>query len=1451
MSRLKHPVARWIALLLAGIVASAPRSANAVATVNFCTQSDLEAKIFQARTNGGDGIVRFNCDGTILLTNTVTLRFSPPGTNGLTNAVFLDASGHSITISGQTGTNFAGQGRLFQLESGVGLVVANIKFVNGQSTNGAAFLISSNSAFFAAGCVFSNNVVNGSNGLAGANARTDTVVGKASDGRGGTAATTGGGGAIYNLGYAWFSHCTFLTNGVFAGNGGSGGNGGDGTITGGDGGNGGRGGAALGGAIYNQGRLFTTNCSFYGNYALGGVGGAGGTSGIGIFSGFAGHGAAGGGAAGGAIYNHPKSSATNINTTFALNVTDSGDSADGGSDRGRGKTGAGGPHASGGAIANFGTNILLNCTFFSNGANGGDGGSGSDGSVTGGRGGNGGSAWGGNLFNGKKATLIATHCTISDGGAIGGTNGPVGNGIFPGRNGDRGQSRGGNVANSNGLFTLRNSILAYAANGTNGYYTGKAFTFDGRNISSDRSIKVVGVPRASVTLLLTNLDPRLDTLQRNGGPVETIRLLDDSPAINMASSNYNLALDARGVGRPATTNVDVGSYEHGVGLVAPRIVSHPEDATVVRSNTAIFIVTAQGDPPLFYQWRKNGAAISNATSSAYVLTNAQESSEGNYDVLVSNNSGFVESDDASLTVVIPATITRQPVGLVLSLGATATFSVTAEGEAPLQYQWFYKPTSSTNGTAILGAVRSTFILTNAYPAVNGDYYVRVANQYRTVYSSNASLTVTSIPPVVVSSPTNYTVIGGSSAAFTATATGTVPLTFLWYMVKDGATNFQDSFESFDGTNTFAIGNAQSVNEGSYFAVVTNYGGLATSGLVTLTVQLIAPLITKDVDDQTVAPGEDAYFSFGVFGSRPVAFQWYSNQTVLLPGATNFSLTITNLSTNGGGTYTVVASNSAGTVTSRIASLIVTNLPPSFLSQPATSFTTRGEDATFSVSMRGSRPFSYQWYFNGDALTNATNATLTVADVAVEDTEGTYYVEVTNEFGNDTSEEVSLYLLEPIEVVCDGQNCNITMPGVDEDNIEFHYTLQFRATPDDAWLGVETLSPDDGRSVFQYTPQPFNGDSAAYRVVITTIDPEGEPFLDLEPTDVVVADGQDAEFTVSTNSSEPVSYRWYYNDTLLVGETRSTLVVSNAQPANAGSYHVVVYGIRGAATSAVVTLTVATDPEPVLIEQPSNVSLFPGEDAMFSVTVVGAGPLNYQWYLDGTNLIAGVNSPTLTVTSAQTTDAGSYHVVVSNSVGVVTSSSATLALLNPLPVITGEPTSLSLFSGEDAVFSVTNTGRAPFAYQWFFNETNLLVGATASSLSLTNVQSSEEGTFQVVITNAFGAVTSTPAILVVSNTPPIVTIFPQPISAPVSVGSPVTLTIAAIGSRPLAYSWYLTPTDENAVTLGPPVLVTNGPSGTLQINSVQFQDQGFYQAFVTNSFGVVSTAPEDIILLVVP
>jgi DNA-binding beta-propeller fold protein YncE len=91
-----------------------------------------------------------------------------------------------------------------------------------------------------------------------------------------------------------------------------------------------------------------------------------------------------------------------------------------------------------------------------------------------------------------------------------------------------------------------------------------------------------------------------------------------------------------------------------------------------------------------------------------------------------------------------------------------------------------------------------------------------------------------------------------------------------------------------------------------------------------------------------------------------------------------------------------------------------------------------------------------------------------------------------------------------------------------------------------------------------------------------------------------------------------------------------------------------------------------------------------------------------------------------------------------------------------PAITQQPTNQTVVVGATATFSVTATGTLPLSYQWYFNETNLLAGATDTSLILTNVQLTNAGIYSVLVTNAFGSATSSNAVLTVL-VPPTVSI----------------------------------------------------------------------------------------------
>src|SRR4029077_5812722 len=99
--------------------------------------------------------------------------------------------------------------------------------------------------------------------------------------------------------------------------------------------------------------------------------------------------------------------------------------------------------------------------------------------------------------------------------------------------------------------------------------------------------------------------------------------------------------------------------------------------TVNPGGTAIFSVTAAGSNPLSYQWRKNGVNISEATAASYTTPPVTSGDNGAlFSVVIRNSAGSVTSNNESLTVRVPPSITKQPANLSVPVGATPKFSVT-------------------------------------------------------------------------------------------------------------------------------------------------------------------------------------------------------------------------------------------------------------------------------------------------------------------------------------------------------------------------------------------------------------------------------------------------------------------------------------------------------------------------------------------------------------------------------------------------------------------------------------------------------------------------------------------------------------------------------------------------------------------------------------------------------
>ena len=120
----------------------------------------------------------------------------------------------------------------------------------------------------------------------------------------------------------------------------------------------------------------------------------------------------------------------------------------------------------------------------------------------------------------------------------------------------------------------------------------------------------------------------------------------------------------------------------------------------------------------------------------------------------------------------------------------------------------------------------------------------------------------------------------------------------------------------------------------------------------------APSISTQPQSQTVAVGSNVGFSVVASGAVPLSYQWQLNGGPIT-NATTTLLSLNNVQTSASGNYSVVVTNSSGSVTSSVAVLSVL-VPPSFASQPQSTTVLAGSTANFNASASGSLPMNYQW-----------------------------------------------------------------------------------------------------------------------------------------------------------------------------------------------------------------------------------------------------------------------------------------------------------------------------------------------------------------------------------------------------------------------------------------------------------------------------------------------------------
>lgn len=397
-------------------------------------------------------------------------------------------------------------------------------------------------------------------------------------------------------------------------------------------------------------------------------------------------------------------------------------------------------------------------------------------------------------------------------------------------------------------------------------------------------------------------------------------------------------------------------------------------------------------------------------------------------------------------------------------------------------------------------------------------------------------------------------------------------------------------------------------------------------------------------------------------------------------------------------------------------------PVRILSQPASCTAVLGTGASFAVAVAGFPPPSCQWQKYGVDLPGETNTCLAIASVAARDA-GQYRVRVANQFGSVLSEPAVLELVPTLD-----------------------------------WLGAALNAPDlpwsiamaglpGGPQVFAQTNTTHDGVSA---VECLRADPQAPSGRFLQTT--VVGPGRlTFWWRASAQIAGQVQVLERVDELYQLDIHAIDLWVQESVDLLEGTNTVVWTNWRRPTSGASETTTVWVD------EVSFQPSWFAPSDALaatdYTVNAAttlslrarprGTPPFRYQWYHEDL-LIAGATHRDLSIADVQSANAGAYRVVVENAVGAETNL-ATVTVTPAAPSFTRQPFDTAALPGAPAAFAALAFGSEPLAYRWEFIGVALAAG-NGPVLVVSNVGPADIGVYRVLVTNDYGAVLSSNAVL---------------------------------------------------------------------------------------------------------
>ena len=670
----------------------------------------------------------------------------------------------------------------------------------------------------------------------------------------------------------------------------------------------------------------------------------------------------------------------------------------------------------------------------------------------------------------------------------------------------------------------------------------------------------------------------------------------------------------------------------------------------------------------------------------------------------------------------------------------ASFTVVASSGTTMTYQWFKE------GAAIPGATTATYSILHATISDQGNYYARITNAGGTVQSVTATLTIVG-PPSITAQPVTQTATQGQSISLSVQANGSPAPGYQWMFNGAALAGATSSVLSFPG-------GVQSTNAGKYYVVVSNPYGSVTSAVATLLFQ--AWVARYDGS----SGNNDFVQAVAVDRSGNVFETGYAKESA----SGSYDYVTLKYDPNGKLLWRAVYDSGAGR-SDQAAALVL--------------------DDSGNVYVTGSSQLNEDFGASGwDFLT------------LKYDSSGTQvWASRFNGTGNDDDIASAIALDRKGNILVTGKSMNAAG--------KFQYaTVKYDKAGNELWVqnyagpaatedDPNSLAVDNNGNI--YVTGQSKGDGSDFDYATIKYSPEGAqlwtaryngPSNSVDQASKVVVDSAHNVYVTGASKGSGTNYDYA---TLKYSPAGVQLWVARYNGASSGvdkatdlavdaNGNVFVTGSSEVSSGKSDYATIKYSPEGVQLWAQRYDGPNAGDDDANALALDANGDV----YVTGQSKGSGTGYDFATVKYLGG-DGTQAWVARLNSTANVNDTAVALALDDQFnicvageaynnvdyllvkyspgvmpPQIMTQPQSLTIANGQSASFTVEAWGTAPLSYQWMFNGTPI-PGATNSRVALNSSRAADGGTFTVVVTNAFGSVTSAPAILTVLNigaiTPP--------------------------------------------------------------------------------------------------